>query len=91
MFDSHFSLHEPLIETASQPITNKREELKTKKKVVIKSENKKISSVRKKKKPTSVKIKKNVEKKEAELEVESKQITQDQVSNENEEKTGWWS
>ncbi|MBS56244.1 MAG: ribonuclease E/G [Rickettsiales bacterium] len=91
LFDSHFSLHEPLIETASQPITNKREELKTKKKVVKKSENKKISSVRKKRKPTSVKIKKNVEKKEVELEVESEQITQDQVSNENEEKTGWWS
>ena len=91
LFDSHFSLHEPLIETASQPITNKREELKTKKKVVKKSESKKISTVRKKRKPTSVKIKKNVEKKEVELEVESKQITQDQVSNENEEKTGWWS
>ena len=47
--------------------------------------------MRKKRKPTSVKIKKNVAKKEVELEVESKQITQDQVSNKNEEKTGWWS
>ena len=89
IFENYFSLHEPVIESASDPneiklIKNKKKEVE-KKKIV-----KKNKIVRKKNISTKKSIKKDKKTKEEAI-INNDNISVDNITNEKEEKTGWWS
>ena len=91
-FDDHFSLHEPLIE-----IVEKDKEINIKKNIIKKSKNKIINEKTKKKQKKEVKKKKKIVKKSDKVIVKKNIIEVDETiianenSDEDSEKTGWWS
>ena len=97
IFDNQFSLHEPIIETNSVNLIDKKEENKSikKKKVNIEIENKKINLKRKTRK-SSKKNKTNESDNSEEIlkqeEIENNKIVRgERMISKTEEKTGWWS
>ncbi len=97
IFDNQFSLHEPIIETNSVNLIDKKEEKKSikKKKVNIEIENKKINLKRKTRK-SSKKNKNNESDNSEEIlkqeEIENNKIVRsEKITSKTEEKTGWWS
>ena len=100
IFNNHYSLHEPLIDTDSKLVTKKiklvTKEIKTKKKKInSKIEKKKINSKKTKKKISKISgIDKtdNLKEIKKQIRIENNQISQDEVMDNNtEEKKGWWS
>ena len=104
VFNNHFSLHEPLIDTDSKLETKEikivpkmiKKDITTKKKMTNnKIEKKKINSKKRKKKISKnfdINETNNVKKIKPKIEIENNQISQDEVMDNNtEDKTGWWS
>ena len=107
IFNNHYSLHEPLIDTDSKLVTKKIKLVTKKIKLVtkeIKTKKKKINSKIEKKKINSKKTKKKISKNSGidktdnlkeikqQIGIENNQISQDEVMDKNtEEKKGWWS
>ena len=107
IFNNHYSLHEPLIDTDSKLVTKKIKLVTKKIKLVtkeIKTKKKKINSKIEKKKINSKKTKKKISKNSGidktdnlkeikqQIRIENNQISQDEVMDKNtEEKKGWWS
>jgi len=90
IFDNHYSLHEPLIDSDSTAHNENESGKKYKKKKTTKKTDHKIVKEIKKKKQTTKKtsISKNIEN----LTLESNQVIQDEkLENKENEKTGWWS
>jgi len=100
IFNNHYSLHEPLIDTDSKLITKEiklvTKEIKTKKKKINKKIEKKTISSKKTKKKISknsdIDKTDNLKKIKQQIRIENNQISQDEIINKNtEEKKGWWS
>ena len=107
IFNNHYSLHEPLIDTDSKLVTKKIKLVTKKIKLVtkeIKTKKKKINSKIEKKKINSKKTKKKISKNSGidktnnlkeikqQIGIGNNQISQDEVMDKNtEEKKGWWS
>ena len=100
IFNNHYSLHEPLIDTDSKLITKEiklvTKEIKTKKKKINKKIEKKTISSKKTKKKISknsdIDKTDNLKKIKQQIKIENNQISQDEIINKNtEEKKGWWS
>jgi len=100
IFNNHYSLHEPLIDTDSKLITKEiklvTKEIKTKKKKINKKIEKKTISSKKTKKKISknsdIDKTDNLKKIKQQIRIENNQISQDETINKNtEEKKGWWS
>ena len=100
IFNNHYSLHEPLIDTDLKLVTKKiklvTKEIKTKKKKInSKIEKKKINSKKTKKKiskNSGIDKTDNLKEIKQQIGIENNQISQDEVMDKNtEEKKGWWS
>ena len=100
IFNNHYSLHEPLIDTDSKLVTKEiklvTKEIKTKKKKINKKiEKKKINSKKRKKKiskNSGIDKTDNLKEIKQQIRIENNQISQDEVMDKNtEEKKGWWS
>ena len=107
IFNNHYSLHEPLIDTDSKLVTKEIKLVTKKIKLVtkeIKTKKKKINKKIEKKKINSKKTKKKISKNSGidktdnlkeikqQIGIENNQISQDEVMDKNtEEKKGWWS
>ena len=100
IFNNHYSLHEPLIDTDSKLVTKKiklvTKEIKTKKKKInSKIEKKKINSKKRKKKiskNSGIDKTDNLKEIKQQIGIGNNQISQDEVMDKNtEEKKGWWS
>ena len=107
IFNNHYSLHEPLIDTDSKLVTKEiklvtkeiklvTKEIKTKKKIINKKiEKKKINSKKRKKKiskNSGIDKTDNLKEIKQQIRIENNQISQDEVMDKNtEEKKGWWS
>ena len=107
IFNNHYSLHEPLIDTDSKLVTKEiklvtkeiklvTKEIKTKKKKINKKiEKKKINSKKTKKKiskNSGIDKTDNLKEIKQQIRIENNQISQDEVMDKNtEEKKGWWS
>ena len=100
IFNNHYSLHEPLIDTDLKLVTKKiklvTKEIKTKKKKInSKIEKKKINSKKRKKKiskNSGIDKTDNLKEIKQQIGIENNQISQDEVMDKNtEEKKGWWS
>ena len=100
IFNNHYSLHEPLIDTDSKLVTKKiklvTKEIKTKKKKInSKIEKKKINSKKTKKKiskNSGIDKTDNLKEIKQQIGIGNNQISQDEVMDKNtEEKKGWWS
>tara|TARA_Y100000590_G_scaffold91612_2_gene103499 strand:- start:2111 stop:3991 length:1881 start_codon:yes stop_codon:yes gene_type:complete len=89
IFDNYFSLHKPIIETESEKI-EKKESKDNNKEGIKKNNDRKNKPIRKKNKVTK-KIKKVIKKSKKEENDKNENISLEKVSDENEEKTGWWS
>ena len=93
VFNNHYSLHEPLIDTDSKLVTK---EIKTKKKKINKKiEKKKINSKKTKKKiskNSDIYETDNLKEIKQQIRIENNQISQDEImGKKTEEKKGWWS
>ena len=100
IFNNHYSLHEPLIDTDLKLVTKKiklvTKEIKTKKKKInSKIEKKKINSKKTKKKiskNSGIDKTDNLKEIKQQIGIGNNQISQDEVMDKNtEEKKGWWS
>ena len=100
IFNNHYSLHEPLIDTDSKLVTKEiklvTKEIRTKKKKINKKiEKKKINSKKRKKKISKNSVidkTDNLKEIKQQIGIENNQISQDEVMDKNtEEKKGWWS
>ena len=107
VFNNHYSLNEPLIDTDSKLVTKEiklvtkkiklvTKEIKTKKKKINKKiEKKKINSKKRKKKiskNSGIDKTDNLKEIKQQIGIENNQISQDEVMDKNtEEKKGWWS
>ena len=98
IFNNHYSLHEPLIDTDSKLVTKKIKLVTKKIKLVtkeIKTKKKKINSKKTKKKilkNSGIDKTDNLKEIKQQIRIENNQISQDEVMDKNtEEKKGWWS